>query len=156
MLLWYLILFFYFLIWKPLGQIYVHFDYLWLLVKGFPLGLCMIQYLLLLLQSITRFRITTLCSRKIVLCSSKNWILFISSFLQLRKCCLSISGTTPSPSKSKKKSLCTAIPKAILRWRKTPDLKSADYIPKFCLIFPIQHNFSKMCDLQASLRWEGC
>jgi len=63
----------------------------------------MIQYLLLLLQSITRFRITTLCSRKIVLCSSKNWILFISSFLQLRKCCLSISGTTPSPSKSKKR-----------------------------------------------------
>ncbi len=75
-----------------MGQIYVHFDYLSLLVKGFQTGL-----------SITRFRITTFCSRKIVLCSSKNWILYMSSFLQLRKCCLSISGTTASPSKSKKR-----------------------------------------------------
>jgi hypothetical protein len=35
-----------------------------------------------------------------------------------------------------------------LRGRKTPDLKSADYIPKFCLKFPIRNSFSKIIDLQ--------
>jgi hypothetical protein len=35
-----------------------------------------------------------------------------------------------------------------LRGRKTPDLKSADYIPKLSLIFPIRNSFSKIIDLQ--------
>ncbi len=113
----------------------------------------MIQSLSLLL-SITRFRITTFCSRKIVLCSSKNWILFISSFLQLRKCCLSISGTTPYPFKSKKESLHSN-PKSHLEMKENTRFEKCRLHTKVLLDLSYQKFFLQN-NWSANLRWDDC